>query len=75
MYDDALPRYEQALAIAKGVASLFEEARALEGLGRCQRLNGRDAEAIALLSQSLEIYQRVGSPNAQRAAALREFDV
>jgi Tfp pilus assembly protein PilF len=64
--EDALPRYEQALAIAKGVASLLEEARALEGLGRYQRQNGRDAESTVLLNQSLAIYLRIGSPSVQR---------
>jgi Tfp pilus assembly protein PilF len=63
-----MPRvhYGQALAIAVGVGSPIEEARALEGIGRCQLRSGREREAITLLSQSLAIYDRIGSPNAQR---------
>jgi hypothetical protein len=56
---DALQHYDRALAIAKEVASLSDSA----------------AGAARLLRQSLAIYQRIGSPNAQRVnSALCELD-
>lgn len=42
----------------------MEEARAMEGLGRCQIQDGNPAEATTQLRQALAIYQRIGSPNA-----------
>ena len=45
-------------------------ARALEGIGRCQLLNGEHASGTASLRSSLEIYERINSPNTQRVATL-----
>lgn len=60
----------KALAIAISITAPVEETRALEGIGRCQLLDGRTAEGVASLRRSLAIFERISSPNAQRVAAL-----
>jgi hypothetical protein len=42
------------------------EARALEGLGHSNLRDGHIGEGIAQLKQALAIYQRIGTPDAQR---------
>jgi tetratricopeptide (TPR) repeat protein/transcriptional regulator with XRE-family HTH domain len=61
----ARPYYEQALAIATNIAAQREQARALEGLGLCHVLEGNRSEGRKILSQALDLYQRIGSPRAQ----------
>ena len=67
---EAQSRHEQALAIARAIAGALEEARALEGIGRCHLHNGRPDEASGLLRQALTIFQRLGSPDAQRITTI-----
>ncbi|MGD0703173.1 MAG: tetratricopeptide repeat protein [Trebonia sp.] len=70
---DAHARHAEALTIAVDIASPLEEARAREGIGRCQLRSGQLTAGAAMLGRALEIYRRLGSPNATRvAAALRE---
>lgn len=65
--------HEEALAIASDIGSPFEEARAREGTGRCDFRDGHLDQGRAALRQAMTIYQRIGSPNAQRVeTALRE---
>ncbi len=59
-------RHEQAVAIATVIVSPLQDARAREGIGRCHLLDGRRGEGAAALREALAIYQRIGSPNAQR---------
>lgn len=63
---DARPCYEQALAIATSIAFPLEQARALEGIGRCHLRAGTPGQGATPLHQALAIYQRIGSPCAQR---------
>ncbi len=63
-------RHNEALALAVEVASPFDEAHALEGVGCCHLREGQADQAAALLRQALEIYQRIGSPQARRVEAL-----
>ena len=44
----------------------LEEARALEGIGHSHLQDGNPAEGAAHLRQALAIYQRIGTPAAQR---------
>jgi hypothetical protein len=44
----------------------LEEARALEGIGRCHLQDGDTVAGIARLRQALSIYKRIGAPGAQR---------
>ena len=43
-----------------------EEARALEGIGRCHIQEGNPGQGAADLRQALAIYRRIGAPEAQR---------
>jgi tetratricopeptide (TPR) repeat protein/transcriptional regulator with XRE-family HTH domain len=54
--------YQQAHAITMNIVAPLEEARALEGIGRCHLKDGHPDEAGTLLRQALTLYQRVGSP-------------
>jgi tetratricopeptide (TPR) repeat protein/transcriptional regulator with XRE-family HTH domain len=57
---------EQALAIAREITVPAEEARALETIGKYQLQAGQPNQAAASLRQAQEIYQRIGSPAADR---------
>jgi hypothetical protein len=46
----------------------LEEARALEGIGRC-RIRIRDTEGGAHLLAALAIYRRIGAPEARQLEA------
>ncbi len=62
---EARNRHAEALAIARELGTPGEQARALEGIGR-SLLPGDPAEATAHLRQALEIYQKIGAPDARR---------
>jgi tetratricopeptide (TPR) repeat protein len=62
----AREHHTQALAIARDPGAPQEEARALEGIGRCDIQDGNPGEGGAKLRQALSIYQRIGAPDAQR---------
>ncbi|MFF4575693.1 hypothetical protein [Streptomyces sp. NPDC001410] len=59
----------QALQLARQVHSPLDEARALEGAARCQARTGERMAALANLRQAVGIYQRIGSAEAEQAAA------
>ena len=67
---EARDRYEEALAVAVSIAARPEQARALEGLGRCHLQDGQPDRAAERLRQALDIYQRAGSPDADRVQEL-----
>jgi tetratricopeptide (TPR) repeat protein len=70
--DQARARHEQALKVAHAITAPLEEARALEGIGRCHLCEGRAEDGTALLQQALDVYRRINSPHAGRVeAALR----
>jgi len=58
--------HARALALAREISVPVEEARALEGIGQCHLQDGNLAEGAAQLRQALAIYQRIGTPAAQR---------
>jgi hypothetical protein len=62
--------FEQTREIATQIALPLVEATALEGIGRCLIQEGQSAAGAAVLSESLEIYRRIGSPGSERAAKL-----
>lgn len=64
--DQARAYHEQALDIARSIAALLEEARALEGIGNIALYDPRSPGNGTYLRQALEIYERIGSPNAAR---------
>lgn len=59
-------QHTRALRLARAVPSLVEEARALEGIGRCDRhRSGQDQDSTDhRLQQALAIYQRIGAGEA-----------
>ena len=61
---EAWGQHAEALAIARELGTPAEEARALEGMGR-SLLHQDPGEAAALLRQALEIYQKIGRPEAR----------
>jgi tetratricopeptide (TPR) repeat protein/transcriptional regulator with XRE-family HTH domain len=62
--------YERALLICRGITAPLEEARALEGLGRCDLRDGQPSQATDRLRQALSIYRRLGSPDSRRVEGL-----
>lgn len=71
---DARGLLEQALAIAIAIPSPLAEARALEGIGRCDLRDGRTDEGAVALRRALTIYQRIGAPRTDVVAqALRDI--
>jgi hypothetical protein len=66
-----LPMYQWD---ADGVRQPLEEARAQEGIGNSHLQDGNPGQAAAQLRQALAIYQRIGSPGAQRVReTLRQY--
>ncbi|MFI0420475.1 ATP-binding protein [Spongiactinospora sp. 9N601] len=66
-------RFQQALKLARAIGAAREEARALEGIGRCHLREAPPGDAAAVLRQALTIYRRLGTPDAQRIEnALRD---
>jgi hypothetical protein len=60
----AAQAHGQALDLARAIASSWDEAHALAGLGRCALAADRTAEARPLLQQALEIFRRIGAAEA-----------
>jgi tetratricopeptide (TPR) repeat protein len=58
--------FAQALSIARDISMPVEEARALEGIGRCYIQEGNPGQGVADLQRALEMYRRIGAPEAQR---------
>jgi tetratricopeptide (TPR) repeat protein len=65
-HPDARSYHTQALSVAREVNAAYQEARALEGIGRCQIEEGNPGQGVAQLRQALAIYRRIGAPEAQR---------
>lgn len=63
--------YQQALELARAIASMWDEAHALAGLGRCAMADG-DATQAETLRQALEIFQEIGA--AEAPGVLAEVD-
>jgi tetratricopeptide (TPR) repeat protein len=68
--------HRQALDLARAIASAWDEAHALAGLGQCALAAGRTAEAADDLRRAVEIFQRIGAAEAgdvsRELAALTE---
>ena len=58
--------HTQALRIARDLPAPLEEARALEGIGRSHLYDGNAADGTTLLRDALDIYLRLGTPDASR---------
>ena len=60
--------HQRALDLARAIASSWDEAHALAGLGRCALAAGHATQAEILLLQALEIFQRIGAAEADGVA-------
>jgi tetratricopeptide (TPR) repeat protein len=60
----AQERFRSALQLAKEIECPLEEARALEGLGRCGTALGTAEEAATSLQEAAAVYQRLGAAEA-----------
>jgi tetratricopeptide (TPR) repeat protein len=61
--------HRQALDLAREIASPWDEAQALAGLGRCALAAGRTVDAVPGLRQAREIFDRIGAAEATAVAA------
>lgn len=61
--------HQQALELARAIASAWDEATAVVGLGRCAIAAGEPAQAEGLLRQAHEIFQRIGAAEASSVLA------
>jgi tetratricopeptide (TPR) repeat protein len=70
---DARANFAEALAALDEIRSLPDQARALEGIGRCDLRAGQAPAAASFLREALAIYAGLGSPRAgQIDSLLRE---
>ncbi|WP_346168265.1 cyclophane-containing RiPP biosynthesis TPR protein HaaT [Streptomyces javensis] len=53
-------RFDQALSLARDICCPLEEARALEGIGRCAWAIDRPTEAESSLREAVAVYRRLG---------------
>ena len=65
-YREARGYFAEALDIARDIDTPVEEARALEGIGRCHVQERNPRQAAADLRQALAIYRRIGASETQR---------
>jgi tetratricopeptide (TPR) repeat protein len=74
LYDDgdpqALDRFQAALGLARDVGDPMHEGRALWGIGRCHLRQDDTQQAIPPLRAALEIYERIGAPDATQVRAM-----
>jgi tetratricopeptide (TPR) repeat protein len=66
---EARRAYEHAHNLALAIHASLEEARALEGIGKCTLTMDNTDLAIDTLRNALEIYIRIGAPEAARLSA------
>lgn len=64
----ALDRFQAALQLARQVQNPLEEGRALEGIACCSLRDRDPGQADRHLRTALEIFQRIGAPDAARVA-------
>jgi tetratricopeptide (TPR) repeat protein len=67
--DEALRRHRLALRLARDIRTPLEEARALDGIGRCLLCADNILAGAAHLRQALAIYERLRVPEADRVKA------
>jgi len=62
----ACEQFEMARDISADIAMPLPQARAMEGIGRCLSQTGDADRGMASLLEALAIYERIGSPRAER---------
>jgi hypothetical protein len=61
--------HQQALELARAIASSWDEAHALAGLGRCAMANGHATQGEFLLRQASDIFQQINAADARDVLA------
>ncbi|MFI5671198.1 tetratricopeptide repeat protein [Streptomyces sp. NPDC051704] len=61
--------HREAAGLARELGSPLEEARALAGLGRYERVRGEPDLAAGLLQRALTLFSRIGAAEQERLAA------
>jgi Tfp pilus assembly protein PilF len=59
--------FSQALLLAREIGCPLEQARALEGIGRCDIANGDTVTALSSLREALTVYERLGATETATA--------
>jgi tetratricopeptide (TPR) repeat protein len=67
---DAFSHHQQALHLARDIGYALAEGRALEGMGRCLIRASYAGNGTGYLREALELYERLGVPDAQRVRAM-----
>jgi tetratricopeptide (TPR) repeat protein len=66
---DAFSYHERALRQAREIGAFIAEGRALEGMGLCLLRDSYGGNGRAYLREALEVYERLGMPDAQGVKA------
>jgi tetratricopeptide (TPR) repeat protein len=66
-YNEAIDQYHKALKLAREIGDPYEEAKILEGIGETTLSNRRPDAARILFRQALDIFERLGVPEAEAA--------
>src|SRR5262249_61084157 len=66
-YGEALDHYHAALRLAREIGDPYEEAKTLEGIAETTLSSGRPAAARIAYRQALDIFERLGVPEAESA--------
>ncbi len=66
-YEDAFENYETALKLAREIGDPYEEAKVLEGIAETTLRTQKPYAARILFRQALDIFERLGVPEAESA--------
>src|SRR5215471_196116 len=71
-YGEALDQYHAVLRLAREIGDLYEEAKVLEGIAEATLSTRRPDAARILFRQALDIFERLGVPEADSARVRME---
>jgi len=66
-YGEAFDHYQTALRLAREIGDLYEEGKILEGIAESTLSTQRPAAARIVFRQALDIFERLGVPEAESA--------
>jgi tetratricopeptide (TPR) repeat protein len=66
-YGEAFDQYQTALRLAREIGDPYEEAKILEGIAETTLGTRRPEAARIVLRQALDIFERLGVPEAESA--------
>ena len=71
-YGEALGQYHAVLRLAREIGDLYEEAKVLEGIAEATLSTRRPDAARIFFRQALDIFERLGVPEAESARVRME---